>query len=146
MAVSNIQRFDDIASRVFAELYENFPLPTELATEDYLDPATEWNETFQQDVIIDDGEFFLATVQWLEKAGYVSADGYHHSRVSDVVLTAKGLEVLRAIPGSLKGDPSIGEQLASAAKTGGKEAMRGLFSQALGVGVRLISPYVGLPN
>ncbi|NBB09552.1 hypothetical protein [Pseudomonas sp. SLFW] len=144
MAVSNIERFDNLASRLFAELYESFPMGKDIDTANYLDPATQWSERYQQEVLIDDGEFFLATVLWLQRAGYLSVDKYHHSRVSDVVLTAKGLEVLRAVPGSLQGDASIGEQLADAAKSGGKEAMRGLLSEALGIGARLLGPYVGL--
>lgn len=144
MAVSNIEKFDDIASRIFAELYQSFPIPRNLRTDDYLDNETRWDETYKQDVFVDSGEFFEATVNWLMAAGYFTGSFNHYSRVEDAVLTSKGLEVLRATPASLKGGPSIGEQLAGAAKAGGAETMRGLLSEALGIGARLVSPLVGL--
>lgn len=146
MAVSNIEKFDDIASRIFAELYQSFPLPKTLSTDDYLDNETQWDETFQEEFLIDCGELFAATVTWLMNAGYFTAVFSRSDQVEGAVLTAKGLEVLRAFPSSLQSGPSIGERLAGAAKAGGAETMRGLLSEALGIGARLISPLVGLTS
>lgn len=108
--------------------------------------AKTWNETAQMEVPSDDAEFFIATCEWLIQAGYLIGDVRPYTHVHDVVLTAKGLEVLNAIPDSLKAGASIGERLADAAKEGGKETMRGLVTEALGLGARLISPLVGLTS
>ncbi|MNR50332.1 hypothetical protein D3C85_1698370 [compost metagenome] len=60
------------------------------------------------------------------------------------VLTAKGLEVLNAVPDSLAQRTSIGEQLAEASKSGGKELLRSITTEALGIGVRLVMKGAGL--
>ncbi|MNG30984.1 hypothetical protein D3C84_1167130 [compost metagenome] len=60
------------------------------------------------------------------------------------MLTAKGLEVLNAVPDSLAQRTSIGEQLAEASKSGGKELLRSITTEALGIGVRLVMKGAGL--
>jgi hypothetical protein len=146
MAVSNIEKFDDIAGRILAELYERFPVATVLSTEDFMDSGTHWDDTLGMEVLDDDGTFFISTATWLINAGYLSGSPFQKLFIENAVLTAKGLEVLKAIPDSLKGGASIGERLADAAKEGGKETMRGLVTEALGLGARLISPLVGLTS
>lgn len=54
-----------------------------------------------------------------------------------VVLKAKGLELLKAIPDSLGG--SFGERLREAAATEGREGLRSLVTQVLGAGISLLS-------
>lgn len=60
------------------------------------------------------------------------------------VLTAKGLEVLNAVPDRLVQQTSIGEQLAEASKSGIKETLRTITTEALGIGVRLLLKESGL--
>lgn len=146
MAVSNIDVFNDLTGRILGDLYLQFPMPKPLIAENYVEAATTWHEKYQMDMPSDEAEFFLATAGWLINAGYLTGKVKPYTHVEDAVLTAKGLEVLKAIPDSLKGGASIGEQLANAAKEGGKETMRGLVTEALGLGARLISPLVGLSS
>lgn len=144
MAVSNIEKFDDITAKVFAELYLSFPVPKTLMAEDFVESAMVFDERHGMEIPTDDAEFFIATAEWLMQAGYLTCKPYPYLRVDDAVLTAKGLEILKAIPDSVNSKSTIGEELATTAKEGGKEIARGLVSEALGLGVRIFSPMIGL--
>ncbi|TFF13723.1 hypothetical protein EXW72_08340 [Pseudomonas sp. BCA14] len=126
MSASNIERFDQLAGRIFADLYEAFPLPKTLSDishgEKGLDPV--FNAEF----------FFVATVRWLASSGYVTHGKQDNRFVfEDCVLTAKGLEVLKATPDSLT-ESSIGSQLQDAAKSGLVDSVKTLVGKALAIG------------
>ncbi|HFL4326577.1 TPA: hypothetical protein ACG303_004861, partial [Escherichia coli] len=76
------------------------------------------------------------TVDWLKNSGYLigarSSGGIHNA-----VLTAKGLEVLNATPGSL--EKPLGARISDSIKIEGKEALRSLVSQTLGIGLQYMS-------
>lgn len=144
MAVSNIEKFDEITGKIFAELYLSFPLPKMLMAGAIVENAMQYDERYGTEVPTEDAEFFIATADWLMQAGYLTCKTYPYLRVDNAILTAKGLEVLKAIPKSIASTTSIGEQLATTAKEGGKEVARGLVSEALGLGARIISPLIGL--
>lgn len=146
MAVSNIEKFDDITGKIFAALYQSFPIPQYLMAEDFVDEAMRFSEQHGMEVSTPEAEFFIATAVWLIEAGYLKGTPYPYLRIEDAVLTAKGLEVLKAVPDSVSSKTSIGEQLANTAKEEGREAFRGLVGQALGIGARIISPVLGLSS
>lgn len=110
----------------------------------FVENAMQSDERYGTDLPTEDAEFFIATAEWLMQAGYITCKPYPYIRIDDAVLTAKGLEVLKAIPKSVASTSSIGEQLAASAKEGGKEVARGLVSEAFGIGVRILSPMIGL--
>ncbi|QXZ12511.1 hypothetical protein KVQ82_20830 [Pseudomonas sp. AO-1] len=144
MAVSNIEKFDDITGKIFAVLYQHFPIPQALMAEDFVENAKQLDDFLGTEVPTEDADFFLATAEWLRQAGYINCAPDPYLYVSHAVLTAKGLEVLKAIPESVSSKESIGEQLATTAKESGKEVARGLVSEALGLGVKIFSPIIGL--
>ena len=144
MTMSNIERFDEITGDVFAKLYLNFPVPCLLRAADYVTNPTEYNEHIGGDVPSREAEFFFSSIRWLEDAGYIVTKAENESYVADVVLTSKGLEVLRAMPSSLQGKASIGERLGDTAAKGGKEIARMLVSEALALGTRIVSQQVGI--
>lgn len=146
MAVSNIDTFNDLTGRILADLYLQFPLPHYLPAGKYVEPAETYSEKLGMDMPSKEAEFFIATAEWLIRAGYLSGSVVPYSSVQDAVLTAKGLEVLNATPDSLNTGPSLGTRLADAAKEGGKETMRGLVTEALGIGARFVSPLIGLSS
>ena len=119
-------------------------MPSFLAADHFVEAAKAWNEECQMDLPSKDAEIFIATAQWLIRAGYIHGEVSPYTHVSDAVLTAKGLEVLNAIPKSLVAGPSLGEQLAEAAKEGGKETVKGLVNEALGLGARIFGPMIGI--
>ena len=140
MASSNIEKFDELVGRIFAELYQQFPLPIRLDPANYCDQAvTECPHTYAP-VPTADSKFFSATVVWLHSTGYLTYGHKDPENVTgffDCVLTAKGLEVLKATPDSLSA--SLGERLTTAATSGAKEIVRSLTNQILGVGVSYLT-------
>ncbi|AWH87899.1 hypothetical protein [Limnobaculum parvum] len=142
MSTTNIDRFNEIVGVILGLLYESFPLKTDLMAVDVVGKETETNYFSEHDseVILtvsdDDAIFYLDTIDWLKESGYLtgqrSSDGIHN-----VVLTAKGLEVLNATPESL-GLP-LGVKIVNSVKSEGKEALRSLVSQALGIGLQYVT-------
>ncbi|CAN2975974.1 DUF2513 domain-containing protein [Pseudomonas sp. PM2] len=132
MTTSNIKRFDELTGQLFGVLYESFPLPRNLEFEHF--PA-------------EDKKFFVASVDWLSRAGYLSFMFlYPNQGYTEVVLTSKGLEVLKALPESLKSGPSLGDQLVDASKTGAKSLLGDIAGQALSIGVKIATSHLGLPG
>lgn len=146
MAVSNIEQFDDITGKIFAELYQSFPMPKTLMAESVVESATYYHEKSQMDLPTKEAEFFIATADWLMQAGYLTCITCPYTRIDKAVLTAKGLEVLKAVPVSVSSKSTIGEALTTTAQEGGKEVARGLVAEALGLGVKLLCPIIGLPS
>lgn len=142
VASSNIDRFDEYTALIFARLYATFPTRIDLNDLDVIPGAWKDGE-FDLDGYQLDAEFVRATILWLKDAGYI-AGRPSNSGLFDAVLTSKGLEVLKAIPASLNSGPSLGDRITDAVKEEGRETMRSLVSEALGIGARLISPLVGL--
>lgn len=79
------------------------------------------------------------TILWMVKSGYINAvphdSGGFWDGFSDAVLTAKGLETLKATPDSLIAP--LGERLKDAVKQDGREITRSLVSQVLSIGLTL---------
>jgi len=144
MAVSNIDQFNEITGLVLAELYAKFPVPKSLIPEKFVEPATRWCDFMCADIPSEDAEFFIATVRWLESTGYLTFKDCTQYYAQDVVLTAAGLEVLKASPSSLDKGPSFGQSITNAAKEGGKETLRATVSELLGLGARVLGPAIGL--
>ncbi|MNI02298.1 hypothetical protein D3C73_551640 [compost metagenome] len=145
MAASNIELFDEFTGKIFARLYENFPIPINLNSKDFFPPTIWEGGDASADGRSQQVKFFYATTEWLAAAGYTSSPDKRNSYARDVVLTAKGLEVLKGTPSSLNAGPSIGEQLVEAAKEEGKDTLKSLVKEALSLGVKLIGPTVGFP-
>ncbi|MFK4136329.1 hypothetical protein ACI2KR_29220 [Pseudomonas luteola] len=117
MSSDNIEKFNEITSKVFALLYSTFPMPQNLypssigITET---PALEHDGEsgtlggigwLKEREPSDEEKCFGHTIAWLVKAGYVTAERrIDISSHEDVVLTIKGLEVLKAVPSVLDKD------------------------------------------
>lgn len=140
MAVSNIERFDELTGQVLAALYAEFPMPMRLMPDKFV---AEWwvrDENICGPVASRDTQVFVATVTWLADAGYLRYQELDPTQLhgfGGVVLSAKGLELLKAIPDSLGG--SFGERLGEAVATEGREGLRALVSQVLGAGISLLT-------
>lgn len=144
MAASNIERFDELTGQVLAKLYAEFPMPIRLKPDKFVDSWCVTDEILDMPVASQETKFFTATVVWLAEAGYLRYHELDQTQLygfSDSVLTAKGLELLKAVPDSL-GD-SFGERLRDAAAVEGREGLRALVSQVLGAGVSVLSKAYG---
>lgn len=138
--VDNIEKFDELSGQVLAHFYRAFPVPVNLQARDFVEQPTQYDENAQCDRASEGAVFFIATVEWLRAAGYIHADeqdGYYRI-VKSGVLTAKGLEVLKIKPASLSDEPSLGAQLADAAKKGSRDAMSKAVTEAMSFGARMM--------
>ncbi|QKN82203.1 hypothetical protein [Scandinavium goeteborgense] len=143
MSKSNIDRFDEIAGRVFADLYDSFPLPIHLKTEDYLQKDTIPSEdpidgTMRYSI---EEEIIEATIKWLNNAEFLCYGAERDHVFVNVTLTPKGLESLKLMPDSVKGP--TGSQLSDAVKTGGIETIKMLANHAIGIGARITAQKFG---
>ncbi|OXS14894.1 hypothetical protein CGX12_11785 [Zobellella denitrificans] len=138
MTTSNIERFDQIVAQVLGDLYTSFPCPATLKATSYIENALAYNDFLGAEVITGDGEFFNNSLGWLAQAGYLRCSQIDAQLgiAGGVVLTAKGLEALRAVPASLEGKCSLGERLATQAKSSGADAIRSLVGEVIGAAVR----------
>lgn len=148
MSESNIERFDEITGKIFAHLYQHFPVPTHLEPEiagvtmqkRVSDPVTEEGYGGVQDLTEIEREtvdFFVHSAKWLAKAGYIDILISSSTGFIDVTLTAKGLEVLKATPKSLENSETLGQQLIAATKGGFADQIRDLTTSVLKRGVAL---------
>ncbi|WP_409261164.1 hypothetical protein [Pseudomonas putida] len=147
MTTSNIQQFDEITGQVLGALYENFPVPRHLLITQFIKDGYTFDEQMAADMANERGEFFIACIEWLSDAGYLCfKDRSYGNGVMNAVLTAKGLEALKAIPASLTAGPSLGDQLVDATKSGTKNILGSLAGEVLSVGSRLVTAHFGIPG
>lgn len=145
MTISNIQQFDEITGQVLGALYQNFPVPRHLLIKQFVEGGYTMDEHLAMDVANERGEFFIACIDWLADAGYLSfKDQSYGNGVLNAVLTAKGLEALKAVPASLTPGTSLGDQLVDATKSGTMNILRSVAGEVLSVGSRLATTHFGL--
>lgn len=150
MAAGNIERFDGLVGAIFAKLYEEFPVAIDLNVEDFeMQMAVNRPEPDASDHHNRrDALFFVSTVFWLSNHGYLDCGSQVNGGVMGCVLTARTLELLKAMPSNLEGkDPTLGEQLVSATKDGMtgkvKELASDFLSKAVVFGTKAATDWVG---
>ncbi len=146
MTTQNIKRFDEYTGQIFAYLYQSFPVPTSIVPREFVVRETIDLPTDEAADIDEEIRIFFATAKWLVMSGYIHCREEKLSYLRYAVLTAKGLEILKCTPSSVEGGPSFGDRLSKAAKEEGRETMRSLVSEVLGLGAKLISPFVGISS
>lgn len=153
MTATNIDHFNEITGQVFAHLYQSFPLPVLLRPEmlgitehEGGEYSPEVGEALGIEPQSEEEVLFKHSVSWLIQTGYLTANKLQPDGClfGQARLTAKGLEVLNATPVSLAGKEPLGAQLAAASKSGGKELLRTITSEVLGIGVRMAMKSAGI--
>lgn len=150
MTKTNIERFDEITAAILVRLYENFPIPVSIGPKDAglsvltvisYDPVTE--ECEMEGDLDPETPFFDATVEWLVEAGFIATKD---SRFGDPTyyLTAVGLQSLKHVPQPAINSETLGDRLASAAKSGVKGAASHLLNQALSIGTSILFRKLGV--
>ncbi|MEC5386730.1 hypothetical protein VVD49_13430 [Uliginosibacterium sp. H3] len=141
---SNIDQFDDVTAKTFAYLYESFPVPAFLLVERFgvmIDV-----EAYPLGDSVKEADFWVACWDWLIAAGYMYAgDRIRPVGFSDVVLTAKGLEVLKAVPSSLSNGQTVGDQIVAGLKSGALDAVKDGVKLALSRGAEMV-PWAALAH
>lgn len=135
----NIEKFSLYTATIFALLYERFPVPFDLRVHHL---EKDWYQEGPQDIQAqanDSGEIAVYTAAWLRDSGFISYIGPKNSIFfNQCVLTAKGLEVMNAIPDVLTSGKSIGSFLGDVVKTGTRESAIEVIKLALAKGVQYI--------
>ena len=129
---SNIERFDELTGQLLGTLYDRFPIGTVLNRDDYhgvTADTTDWFERFSGA-----NAFFCSTVHWLQRAGYIDYSMKDGGTFYDAVLTAKGLQALKAMPASLDPKKTVGEYIAEGAQAGAVEAVKKGVAYVLSTG------------
>ena len=139
---SNIDIFDRCVGVFFARLYESFPKRIDIRfaeiPEDIFD-KTDSNEQAERKF-----EGYEHAVKWLHQAGYAWANHVDDRGAEGIVLSPKGLEVLRAKPRSLLQRKSIGDLITEAVKSGAKDALTKAVGFALIKGVEIATGNIEL--
>lgn len=153
----NIRRFNERVGYVFGVLYREFPRRI------YVKPIDVVGYTFKDDkspfdfdthkfeavdpetgadirLSLHDMDEIDDTIIWLRDTGYIDYEDHNpHLYFSRVVLTAKGLEVLKVVPATLNASKSFGEQLGEIVAAGTKDVAATLVSQALTAGFAVLT-------
>ena len=135
---NNIELFDWYTGMVLGKLYRSFPLPVSISAEDFIDYTTLRAGT--REALEKEESLFLATIKWLADVGYIHFDGMTGVSFFEVILTNHGLLILRAAPLSADESCTLGEKMMQSIKEENTERLRGLVTEALSLGSRLISP------
>ena len=132
--MTNIELFDYSAGIIFSELIDEFPLPKDIKAADIV----------KNDIHIDEVNKHVAIVYytclWLKENGFVNLDNSFSSQkmVSNVILTAKGLDILKQTPQSVDGK-SLGDNLKAAVQTGKDEFIKQAVNKIFSLSLNLIS-------
>jgi hypothetical protein len=110
MDKTNMQLFDEITARVFAQLYGAFPLAVSV------DCMTLMGASQIDDYgnVTREANLCIHSLRWLHNEGYVKVVTFGQCHASGVVLTAKGLAALKSSPESLEYKQTLGERIVSA--------------------------------
>lgn len=116
--MSNMDEFNRITAIVFAKLYDAFPQGIRLAVED----VSDGDERPEENTIrnFDYAVRFLASEDFLKYTGE-SDEGLFFV---EVILTLKGLKILRSIPEALEEKESLGQRVTALVKGGSKEVSK----------------------
>ena len=136
--MTNIALFDEYVATIFGMLYSSFPVRSRLDAVE-LSGVPEIDEF---GVPIDARgkpskkfDVCMATIEWLIDTGYISAKDRDQYGFSQCVLTARGLEILKAVPESVQTKETIGEKLVYLLRSGSIDLAKESAREALSIGI-----------
>ena len=139
--MQNIELFDEYVARTLGMLYGSFPIRIGLdalqmsGNPEVDDFGVSIDERGKRSKAFD---VCMATIEWLIDTGYIDCkerDQYGYSRCA---LTARGLEILKAVPESVQAQETIGEKLFCLIRKGSsiepaKEAAKAAIRAGMGI-------------
>jgi hypothetical protein len=133
--ISNIDLFNGVAGKIFAILYQSFPVKTEIDFDslmiDFIDPD-------DYDGVWELSDFAKSTANWLDESGYIWLESpQHYGGKHAAVLSPKGLEVLQATPKTIDPKKSLGEKIIEFSKGKFNESLSEVVKVAISEGVKL---------
>lgn len=136
--LNNIEIFNGVVGKIFANLYESFPIYSPIETSKY---ATDLVDIDDFDASWDAHEIAEAALNWLVNAGYIwlKEDQSISDQFYQGVLSPKALEVLKAVPDSINGSDTIGEKLVMCSKGTFNSGLNDIVGQAVSMGFKLLT-------
>ena len=132
--LSNMELFNGITGKVFAVLYQNFPKETVIKSSSFLEDFIDQNDF---DGAFDMPEMTIATLKWLDKAGYIwLQEPQYYGGEYTAILSPKGLEALKSIPDSI--GKTLGEKIIDFSKEKFSDGMNQIVKIAISEGIKLI--------
>jgi hypothetical protein len=136
--------FDTMVVLVMAQLYDAFPIEIEIEERSIAEKMGIEIEEIERSYGESEPRYnygklgsavyfhnmFYSTLKWLRSERYIRAEGDFATK--DVVLSKFGLAALKKAPSGLNPAATVGEMLAEAAKTVGKEAGRATIASVIG--------------
>ena len=144
MALRNIDTFDVMTGYILGDLYENFPICIKINLEIFLNENDKCENTDKNKLILSETLFWLRDNNFLtfitpEEKEVSFFDGVKpFPEFSCVVLTAKGLDVLKKVPSQIKERKGVGEFLMEATKKGTMENISELVSTVLSTAIKAL--------
>lgn len=130
----NIDLFDIYAGRILNELLSSFPIPYDLEVPKLtIDRLNDEDEKKHKEII-------YHTINWLGEEDFIryNVKTLGMELFTNVLLTSKGLEVLKQTPKNLSDNPTLATHLKKAVATGKeeliKQAVNAIFSASLSIG------------
>ncbi len=134
--LSNIELFNAIAGKIFADLYQNFPNEVEIDPYDFLKELIN-PEDYEGGCEISTN--VDSTVRWLARAGYIwLSESKCMEQDHIATLAPLGLEILKSVPDSLESNESIGDKLVEFSKNQFSNSMSQIVKSAISEGIKLI--------
>lgn len=132
--MKNIELFDEYTTIVMAQLYESFPIKKTIDARNLCGHS----DIDEYGGVVDASgrpskafDLAMATIEWLGDNGYARYKERWAFGWTDVVLTEKGLTMLKALPNSLASKETFGDRLLRLVKEGSislaKEAAKAAF-------------------
>lgn len=129
--MSNMDEFNRISAIVLAKLYEAFPQGIGILAEE----VSETDSKPDEDTIMN----FDYTVRFLASEGFLKYESESDQGLffGEVILTLKGLKILRSVPNVLEEKQSLGQKVTGLVKGGtkeiSKEALKAVINQIISV-------------
>ena len=137
--MKNIEIFNIVTGKLFADLYESFPVPLPINTYSIIDLIVGKDN---YDGVWENEPVVTASVKWLADSGYIWVrDPEYQGEEETAVLTPKGLEVLQAMPSSIDSKVSLGDKLIELTTGGLKSGVSQIVKTAISEGVKLAINY-----
>ncbi|PZP35822.1 MAG: hypothetical protein DI603_03385 [Roseateles depolymerans] len=131
-APANIEHFNRVVLVTLDQLYDAFPVPTELKTAEIADVATPG--TLPPEPSFNDLEATFEAIQFLSAEGFLKYAEHYRDGTAflHAQLTMKGLTVLGQVPNSLDKKPALASQIKTALKAGALSATTDAAKQLVG--------------
>lgn len=138
--MQNIDLFDQYTAQILAQLYAAFPVKQPLDARKLCGHSA----MDEYGAVLDDQgarskhfEVARATIEWLAETGYLRGGQMDKFGIDRAVLTALGLNVLKALPESLRMGDSTGDRLVRLVREGSFDIAKDLVKSALSTGASM---------